>query len=492
MLPNTSDAQPLFQSANVAAPLTPTPQATASITPSAAHADLLEIFNLYLPIFVISFLVTVCATPIMRRIAISQGIIDRPNEARKAHKVPIAYLGGLAVFLGVFAGIAYSYIGVALPQDFFAYHASSHDPFEPFPMSIVIGMGLITLTGLIDDVAGLDPRLKIAGQLLAAAALALDDVGVKVAAGFMQPIGKFVDNPDLTWYIDLPRVLSFLDPTYTERLANAANAAAQSSVTPLLELDLIYWTGTAIIAVFILGACNASNLIDGLDGLLSGVTAIAAAALLFVALSLAQTDDGPLDAARIILALALLGGCLGFLPHNFNPATIFLGDTGSLLLGYLTIVLVLSLGDTGKTHLVIAGLIIYAVPIIDTVLAIVRRKLAGKSMSEADDQHLHHMLKRSLGVKGAVLTLYGIGALFALLGVILTEGRVRIIITVAIICAAFIGVTAVKVARRAAIEAEARAVQARPRARKHDTRKQKPQSTTLESQAPEHEAEPTA
>jgi UDP-GlcNAc:undecaprenyl-phosphate GlcNAc-1-phosphate transferase len=125
------------------------------------------------------------------------------------------------------------------------------------------------------------------------------------------------------------------------------------------------------------------------------------------------------------------------------------------LLGYLTIVLVLSLGDTGKTHFVVAGLIIYAVPIIDTVLAIVRRKLAGKSMSEADDQHLHHMLKRSLGVKGAALTLYAIAAVFATLGVVLTEGRVRIVFTFALVLGAFIGVTAVKIARRAAIEADA-------------------------------------
>src|SRR5690606_33342322 len=95
-----------------------------------------------------------------------------------------------------------------------------------------------------------------------------------------------------------------------------------------VSIDLVYWAGTAIIALFVLGACNASNLIDGLDGLLSGVTAIANVGLLIVALWMAVLDDGPRDAQRIVLGMAIIGACLGFLPHNFNPATIFLGDCG--------------------------------------------------------------------------------------------------------------------------------------------------------------------
>lgn len=387
-------------------------------------------------VFLVAFIVTVCATPIMRRLAIANGIIDRPNELRKAHSVPIAYLGGVAIFLGIIAGLAFSYIGMTFPAEVYDYHPTSRD-LKPIPMSILIGAALITITGLIDDVVGLDPRLKIAGQLVASAALAMESVGTKVAAGIMMPIGRAIGNESLVYTIpDLP-------------------------ILGDVQFDGIYWAGTAIIAVFVLGACNASNLIDGLDGLLTGVTAIAAAFLLYIALHLASVDDGILDGARIALALALLGGCLGFLPHNFNPATIFMGDCGSLLLGYLTIVLILTLGDTGQTHLVIAGLIIYAIPIIDTALAIVRRKLSGKRMSDADDQHLHHMLKRALGVKGAVLTLYAIGALFGCLGAWLTEGRVRVVFTVATVFGAFIGVTAVKIARRQAIESAAVAVDLR-------------------------------
>jgi len=294
-----------------------------------------------------------------------------------------------------------------------------------------MGMALITFLGMLDDIIGIDPWLKITGQLLAAGALASDAVGTNVARGVLEPLGKLFGNEDLIFLIPLPF----------------------GSYTP--QLDLMTWIGTAIIAIFVLGACNASNLIDGLDGLLSGVTAIAAMGLLFIAIGMASVDDGPLDAARLILTMALLGACLGFLPHNFNPASIFLGDAGSLLLGFVSVAIILSLGDTGRTPLVVAGMIIYAIPIIDTTLAIFRRKLAGKSISAADDQHLHHMLKRWLGVKGAVLTIYGLGAVFAGLGVLVTLGRARDSYTLAIVFISFISVTAIKIARRQAIEAEA-------------------------------------
>jgi small basic protein len=105
--------------------------------------------------------------------------------------------------------------------------------------------------------------------------------------------------------------------------------------------------------------------------------------------------------AAMPLRLALLGGVLGFLPWNFNPAVIFLGDCGSLLIGYLLVVIILLLGEQGQTHLVFAGLIIFSLPIMDTSLAILRRKLAGVSMSQADANHIHHLAKRALG--GGVL-----------------------------------------------------------------------------------------
>lgn len=410
-------------------------------------ASLLGLFEGYVAIFVVAFGVTVLATPIMRALAVSNGVVDRPLEARKAHRAPVAYLGGIAVFLGLIAAFAFAFVAPMLPGWLFSPHASAFHELDleastMIPPSILLGVAVITFVGLWDDVFGLDPRWKVAGQLFAAAALAMENVGVKVAAGVLAPVGAMLDNPELVWSVPLPGVLPV--------------------VGDALTIDVMYWTGTAIIAVFVLGACNASNLIDGLDGLLSGVTAIATAALLVLALLMAQADDGPRDAVRIILCLSLLGATLGFLPHNFNPATIFLGDCGSLLLGYMTIVIILTLGDTGATHLVIAGLIIYSIPIIDTVLAIVRRKLSGRPMSAPDDQHLHHMLKRALGVKGAVFVLYGIGLAFGALGVWLAFGRVRVVLTVALVFAAYIGVTAVKVARKQAIERAALGTAAAP------------------------------
>lgn len=399
----------------------------------------LDLFHNSIIIFVIAFLVTLGVTPIMRAVALAAGIVDKPLEARKAHRVPVAYLGGVGVYLGLLAALAFSYFMlVAEPPDWlYVPHSVSGtiDEQLPVPLSILLGMSVITIVGLWDDVFGLDPRLKVSGQLLAAAALALEDVGTKVAAGVMAPVGNLVGNPELTWLIDLPMTVPMVGSS--------------------IELDLVYWAGTAIIAVFVLGACNAANLVDGLDGLLSGVTAIAAAGMLVIALFMAASLDGPYDNARIVLCLALMGACMGFLCHNFNPATIFLGDCGSLLLGYMAIAIVLTLGDTGKTHLVIAGLVIYAIPIIDTFLAIVRRKLAGLPMSAPDAHHLHHMLKRALGVKGAVLSLYGMGFVFAGIGVWMTFGRLRIVLTVALVLAAFIAVSAVKIARKQVLEQQA-------------------------------------
>ena len=392
----------------------------------------LDIFHGYIGVFVVAFLVTVFITPLMRKLAVENGIVDHPAESRKVHRIPIAYLGGVAVFLGMLAAISFSFLAPILPDTIFSIHTLDDDQ-RFVPISILLGMTVITIIGLWDDVFGLDPRLKVAGQLLAAAALAFQDVGVKVAAGVLSPLAAAIGRESLTWQIDPGFVVPFTQSGF-------------------IEFDLVYWTGTAIIAIFVLGGCNASNLIDGLDGLLTGVTAIAAAGLCVIALFMAAHHDGELDMTRIVLCLALLGACLGFLPHNFNPATIFLGDCGSLLLGYMTVTIILTLGDTGKTHFVVAGLIIYSIPIMDTVLAIIRRKLSGKPMSAADDQHLHHMLKRALGVKGAALSIYGFGIVFAALGVWLTFGRVRVVFTIAMVLFAFIGVTAVKIARRPIIE----------------------------------------
>lgn len=416
---------------------------------TAEAATRLDIFHGYIGVLIVAFLVTLLVTPIMRHLAVANGIIDKPDGDRKIHKMPIAYLGGVAVFLGLVGGILFSYLAVAFPDwGIIEWHSTAHlvtdDPTNqfpwPVPISVILGLTVIMLVGLIDDVVGMEPRLKIGGQLFAAAALAYDSVGVQVAKGVLAPtIGDWLGNPDLVYFIPT----GFMIPFFGETIPSG---------DPGIAIDFIYCAGTAIIAVFVLGACNASNLIDGLDGLLSGTTGICAAALLIVALTLAVRDDGPRDAQRVILCMALLGACLGFLPHNFNPASIFLGDCGSLLMGFATILIVLTLGDTGRTHLVLAGLVIYAIPIMDTCLAIVRRKMAGKRLSDPDADHLHHMLKRALGVKGAVFSLYGIGIAFGALGIAMSLWRARVTYALAGMLIAYIAVISIKLARRKQIE----------------------------------------
>jgi len=385
----------------------------------------IDLLSSYAHIFVAAFVVSLLATPLIKRIAEACGVVDQPDFKRKSHTQPIAYLGGLAVFAGLLVAIGVSYVTVGdVPSN-----------FASVPIAVVIGMIAITFTGLADDVWGWDPRLKIAGQLVAAAALAIENVGVNVAAGALGPI--FGGSQNLVFDIPTP--------------------------SGHIHLDLIYWAGTAIIAVFVLGGCNAANLIDGLDGLLSGVTAIVAVGLLAISLLMITyvppealaSEAGVLTGARIVLCVALLGAVLGFLPYNFKPASIFLGDCGSLLLGYSCVVVILMLGEHGHTHLVFAGLIVFSVPVIDTTLAIIRRKLAGTPMSAADDQHLHHQLKRALGgVRRAVLALYAMSFMFALVGVTLaalvikTHLRVRAIYAIALVLFSFVAVIAVKAARR--------------------------------------------
>jgi len=418
--------------------------ATAQAVSSEASGELattgLAIFHRYIWVFVVAFAITIIATPIVRRIAILSGIIDRPSDPRKVHRVPVAYLGGLAVFLGIMGGTLVSYLGTAwgpLSVVYPSEHMVDGEYHAVIPISVLLGMAVITIVGLLDDAIGIRPGLKISGQLIAAAALAIENVGVRVAQGILRPVGEafkslgILSNSDLVFAIPIP------------------------GLDVPLQLDLVYWAGAGIIAIFVIGACNAANLIDGLDGLLTGTTTITAVGLTILALSLMVIDHGPRDAQRLVLCLAVLGACMGFLPHNFNPASIFLGDCGSMLLGYATIVIILTLGDMGQTHLVLAGLMMFAVPIIDAVLAIVRRRMAGTSITSADDQHLHHMLKRSMGVKGAVLVLYGITACFTALGLAMSLSRARVVYALALIVVCYVGVTAIKISRRQFLESQA-------------------------------------
>ena len=405
-----------------------TPEALAAPAVEDPHTALTAVglLNAYVPIFAVAFLTSLLATPLVRRFAVAQGIVDRPDAVRKLHAFPIAYLGGVSIFAAIVAGVITSYM-LAEPLVL---------RFEPVPIAVLIGVLAIAFTGLADDVWGFDPRLKIAGQLVAAAALAVQDVGVRVAEGILAPL-----------------------------IGAASVVIIDLGDASITNQDVFYWVGTALVAIFVLGGCNAANFLDGLDGLLSGTVAIMAVGFLAISVAMAvaggaMSGEESLSGARIVLSLALLGAVLGFMPYNFNPAVIFLGDCGSLLLGYLCAVLILMFGDEGNTHLVFAGLIVFSVPIIDTALAILRRRLAGVSMATADTNHIHHQLRRSLGgVKRAVFAIYGITAAFAAIGftlawmVLETIVRFRVVYAVAAVLFGFIAAFAFKAARRVQWEA---------------------------------------
>ena len=405
------------------------PSDTPSIAETLNSVGVVEVLNAFAPSFFVAFIVTLLVTPLVRKLAIALGVIDQPG-GRKIHTEPIAYLGGLAVFIGIMAGILSA-----------AFVEAPLDQYRSVPISVVFGLIVIFITGVGDDMFGWDPRLKIAGQMMAAAALAVENVGVQVAAGVLNPILGSGDTqlfffPGVDW---------------------------------VLSSHIYAIVGTGLVATMVLGGCNAANLLDGLDGLLSGVTAIALIGLALIGIMLLPEAGGDsveasqsIAVARIVLAAVGLGALLGFLPHNFNPATIFLGDAGSLMLGYLVVAIILMLGDRGQTHVVLAGLMVFTVPILDTFMAIVRRRLSGKRMSDPDSDHIHHQLKRSLGgVKPAVLTLYGIAAFFASLGVLLawldvsTELRGRVVYAGALVVFCSIVTYAIKVARRRAIPLKA-------------------------------------
>ena len=381
--------------------------------------DAVEMLNVFAPVFIAGFLITLAATPVVRRLALIVGVIDTPDAHRKHHKAPVAYLGGLAVFMGFMAAMLVSSVAI----DF-----ESVD-LAPVPISILVGATTIALTGLADDIWKWDARLKISGQLVAAAALAYSNIGIGAVTGFLQPFFGAAN----------------------EELFHVGS-------TVIFNSTLYYWVGTAFLGFVIIGGCNAANLIDGLDGLLTGTTAIMSSGFLAISLLLASTvmieyPSTSFVGVRVALSLALLGCMLGFLPWNFNPAVIFLGDCGSLLIGYLCVTTILLFGEQGAPSLVVAGFIIFGLPITDTTLAIIRRKVAGVPMSTPDAQHIHHQVKRLFGsVKKSVFALYGLTLIFTLIGVaiasvlLLTETRVLVVYSIGIAFFGFVISVAVKIA----------------------------------------------
>jgi len=313
-----------------------------------------ELFGL----FVVAFVVAAAATPLAARFARLTGVVDHPDERRVSTREGIPLLGGLAVALG--ATVGFSLIHYEL-----AWSPAEVGRLE----GLLIGGALLLGVGIWDDRFGLRARNKLLLQILAA--------GIAIYYGFQ------IDH--------------FRDPVMRQ------------------HWELTGWAMVLITTVWIVGITNAINLIDGLDGLATGVAAIVTATLTYVCWQFDQV-------LGFYVGIALLGGLLGFLPFNFPPASLFLGDAGSLFIGY-TLALLAIEGSSGESVLTfVVPLLALAVPIIDTCLSIVRRLRRGEHVFSPDKQHMHHRLLQTEGShRSAVLSLYFVTGCFCIIAISFTK-----------------------------------------------------------------------
>lgn len=318
----------------------------------------------YVLVLIGALLISLVLTPIVRFLAFRVGAVDNPN-ARRVNKVPMPTSGGLAIFTSfmvaslIFMPLASK--GVLLGgQSYFAYI-----------LPVVIGALMITLTGFLDDLYELSPKLKMLG----------------IVAGAI-----------IIWAFTDFKFDSFKIPFGGPLLAFG----------PFLTFFLT--------VLWIISITNAINLIDGLDGLVSGVSIISLVTMAIVSyFFLPQTDF-----FLTLTILVLIASIAGFFPYNYHPAIIYLGDTGALFIGFMIGVLSLQGLKNSTAVAVVTPVIILGVPIMDTIVAIIRRSLSGKKFYEPDKMHLHHRLL-SLGFthRGAVLVVYGIAMLFSLISLLL-------------------------------------------------------------------------
>jgi UDP-GlcNAc:undecaprenyl-phosphate GlcNAc-1-phosphate transferase len=334
----------------------------------------------YVVVFLSSAGVTFAATPLIRRLSLRLGWIDHPSD-RKVHPKPTPTAGGLAMLLGVAAGLL---VARAIPFLSGLYETSSELD------AALVAATVVVVLGAVDDIRGVSAIGKLAGQVLVA--------GIVVLLGV--------------------QLLYFYFP------GHAVLALSPNLAVPLTVL-------------WIVALMNAVNLVDGLDGLAAGMVAIAAIAFF----AYFRTPDGGEQASVAALMSTIVAGvALGFLPWNFHPARIFMGDSGSLLLGLLMAVATISGvgqdlegpsgGDLAAIAIPIAvPLLVLAVPFLDVALAIVRRMRKGIGIAHADKEHIHHRLM-DIGHthRQAVLLMYVWSALIAgsALVVAFVDGRLLV------------------------------------------------------------------
>ena len=368
----------------------------------------------YLIVLVVAALVTWLLTPTVRRMAIRLGAVVSP-DARRVHERPTPTLGGAAMYGGFLAAMA---VASVLPQFRPVFRGTSE------PLGLLIGATTMFAVGALDDLREVSPPAKLAGQVFSGSLLSL--LGITLLFFRIPFAGFVVLSPDLS---------------------------------PLLT---VIWV--ALMA-------NAVNLIDGLDGLAAGVVGIAGVA--FFLYSLRLSDSGLLAGSNLapLVAIIAVGVCVGFLPRNAHPAKIFMGDAGALFLGLLLAASTILVGGrtadqfSGQTFFFFAPLVIpfviLGVPMLDTVLAILRRAVRRTSIAMPDKEHLHHRLMRlGHGQRRAVFILWAWTAVlagFVLAPTYTNEGNALVpfgIAALALILYAIFHPTA-REARRAALEAEA-------------------------------------
>lgn len=332
----------------------------------------------YVPVFLAAALVAFLTTPLVRRLAVRFGAIDRPSD-RKVHPKPTPTLGGVAVWAGAVAGLVVAYL---LPGFRSLFDISSE------PIGAVLAGTILVGLGAYDDLRGISALAKVTGQILGAGVMML--AGVQFVYFWFPGLGVLSLSPDLA-----------------------------------LPLTVLW----------VLVMVNAVNLIDGLDGLAAGVVAIAAAAFFVYAEQAGQPLFGGPSPATL-LAVIVAGAALGFLPWNFNPARIFMGDSGSMLLGFLLAAATIS--GVGRTDAptnsdlaalaipVAIPLLVLAVPLTDVAFAILRRMRRGRPVTRPDKEHIHHRLVEiGHSHRAAVLVMYLWSALLAGTALFITFIRSR-------------------------------------------------------------------
>lgn len=348
--------------------------------------------------FILAFIVAFMATPYTIKLAKKIGAVDVPKDERRMHKRAMPKFGGPAVILGFLVSVIYLLIVMSLEDTIIL---NGPENYGMKLIGLFLGIVIISITCIIDDIKTIKPIVKLSGQLLAAI----------VAVAFGIRIESI--NVSIIQAPELGEILS-----------------------------------TIVTIVWIVGVTNSINLIDGLDGLSSGISVISAISLLIIFLLNGSAM------VPIILITALAGALVGFLPFNFAPAKTFIGDTGSNFLGYtISIIAILGMAKTYTLAVIILPLIVLGLPIFDTLFAIVRRIYQRKSLKGVfmpDKGHLHHrLMARGYTQKEAVFILYGFSAILGVFAIVLLESGVWKAVSFAMVVSAIIAVGYKDITRKA-------------------------------------------